>query len=180
MHNTIHSCHTPHNVQLLLQEIQQHTANCIYTVFQVPRGMSPDMWGSSSGREHVLLSPSSTKHTCTQTRNSERKYKNATIYIQTLYDSALEFGLTPIQESAIARIQNITPGQDQLSRMVSTSSCLVLYGETSIGRCSQQSSIWTLQTVCLRTFYTYTHAWRKGKTNNWFFTALLKKNTLLC
>ena len=27
--HTLHSCHTPHNAQLLLQEIQQHTANCI-------------------------------------------------------------------------------------------------------------------------------------------------------
>ena len=40
-----------------------HTAQCtnyIYTIIHVPRRMSPDVKGSSSG------SPSSTKHTCTQ------------------------------------------------------------------------------------------------------------------
>ena len=48
-----------------------HTLHRIHTISHVPRGMSPDVWGSSSGRGHVLLSPSSTKHTCTQRRDSD-------------------------------------------------------------------------------------------------------------
>ena len=53
----------------------RYTTTCskLHTISKVPRGMSPDMWGSSSGRGHVLVFPSSTRHTCTQTRNSERK-----------------------------------------------------------------------------------------------------------
>ena len=39
----------------------------IDTISHVPRGMSPDVWGSSSGRGHTILSPSIARHTCMHT-----------------------------------------------------------------------------------------------------------------
>ena len=49
------------------------TNSKLHTMSLVHKRMSPDTWGSSSGRGHVLLSLASTRQTCTQTRNSERK-----------------------------------------------------------------------------------------------------------
>ena len=37
----------------------------IHTISHVPRGMSPNVWDSSSGRGHTLLSRSVVRHTCT-------------------------------------------------------------------------------------------------------------------
>ena len=51
--------------------VHTYTLCRIHTISHVPRGMSPEVWASSSGRGHVLLSASSTNHTCTQRRGSD-------------------------------------------------------------------------------------------------------------
>ena len=53
-------------------------------------------------------------------------------------------------------------------------------GETTIGRYSEQCSVWTLQIVSIHSIHTHIHTCRRGKTSNCFFRALLKKLQLLC